>query len=187
MANRVLQQKRFKMKRMRRAYLKSFNVRNSGPNNLEGIGFGSRTKAAQTTFDAHLLAKMRFNPNSNEAIYAKTQGLHTDIWPGGQEVVLARRVRSRANAGSLQKDQRYVHAVMRKETNLELRLYMLGDSCFFAMEMLTKTERIYKMSAEYNSKDRAVESLKHNRIVWENVERVPLDSLPSADPVPASG
>lgn len=190
MANRVLQQKRMKMKRMRRAYLKKFSMKSTGPvanpgylndkGDFVGISFGDRSKLAASTIDQHVLTKYRFNPNSNEAIYARTGGLHTDIWPGGKEIILAKLVQSRGNCGSLQGERRYVYQNLPTDNpNYTLRLYMSGEDCFFMAEIVTKTERIYKISMEYTMKERALDARRHDRISWEQVDRVPLPSEPT--------
>jgi len=190
MANRVLQQKRLKMKRMRRAWAKPFSMRNTGPFkhpmyiNDQGepvdVSFASRAKAGKMFVDEHLLAKYRFNPNSSEAIYARTRGLHSDL-AVDKEVILAKIVQSRGNAGSLQGEKRFVYKIMHKEPNWEVRLYMCGDECFFCEEMLTTTHKVSKISFQYDDRHRAVDAWKHNRIVWDKVERIPL-SPPQADP-----
>ena len=105
---------------MRRAWAKPFSMRNTGPHKHPGFlnekgefideGFKARALVAKSTIDQHLLRKFKFNPNSNEAIYARTQGLHTDL-ASEKEIVLARLAQSRNNAGSLQGEQRYVHSV----------------------------------------------------------------------------
>jgi len=178
MANRTIQQKVQKMKRMRRAHLKSFSMRSAGPTNLEGIGFGARSQVAQTSFDSWFLRRKQFNINSNEVIYARTRGLHTDIWPGGTEVVLAKMQQSRNGAGSLQSERRYVYSIVRKEPNSELRLYISGDDCFFVYEATTRYERVYKVSHEYSKKQRALDANKYGRIAWVLVEREPLQFPP---------
>ena len=89
MAARWMQQKKSKQRRMRRAWAKPFSMRNTGPHKHPGFlnekgefideGFKARALVAKSTIDQHLLRKFKFNPNSNEAIYARTQGLHTDL------------------------------------------------------------------------------------------------------------
>lgn len=195
MANRVLQQKRVKMKRMRRAWAKSFSMKNTGPHKHPGylndkgdfvdIGFSSRAKAGGMFLDEHLLVKYKFKTNSPEAVYARTRGLHTDL-AVDREVILAKQVKSSNNAGSLQGELRYVYAILKKEINYEARLYMCGDSCFIAEEMNTKTHHVSKISMEYSDKHRAKDCFVNHRVVWDNIERVPL-LPPESDADPESG
>lgn len=184
MVNRVIQAKVMKQKRMRRAWAKPYSMRSMGPHPSPGfvnergdftdIGFGSRTKVARSHFDMYLISKYSFHPNSTEAIYARTRGLHADL-AADREIVLVKRTQSRGTSGpSLEKERTYVYQVMKQVPNYEIRLYILGDSSFFIASIVTKTERIYKRSVEYPALHVARDDYAHDRILWDVVDRQPL-------------
>lgn len=175
MGNRVIQQKRQKMKRMRKAWAKTYSMRMSIPAEpgtspffSNPLSIGSRTKAARSHLDEYLLSKFRFRSNSNERIYATYFGLHTDLVNGVAEVVLARRVQSRNNAGSLQGEQRFVRWIAINKEHHKLVLFIGGEINFFVEERLSaRGERSHRLSVEYGTKERAKQAYLDGRIIWE--------------------
>src|SRR5688572_7788137 len=109
MANRVIAAKLQKMKKARWRSVKSFSSKNTGPMKYPGfineqgewvdVSLRSRSKAAANFIDDHLITKYRYRPDSPEAIYARSRGLHTDLTRDG-EVVLARMVQNRTGVGA---------------------------------------------------------------------------------------
>ena len=190
MPARWLQQKIVKQKRMRRAWAKPFSMKNTGPNMHPGfvtgsgknkgftdIGPGARSKAASSMPDYDTLSKFlvsKFKYNDAEAIYARTRGLHSDL-AVDREIILAKLVQSRGNAGSLQGERRYVYQEMYTgHPNYKLRLYISGEKCFFICEIKTNTHFVYKRSYEIEGLQFAVETHRRDRILWESIERIPL-------------
>src|SRR5690348_10183635 len=118
MGARWMQQKKLKQQRMRRAWAKKYSMKNTGPTkfpmavtqikidgeprrSVTDVGIKGRAIAAKSFIEPHLLRRYRYNPNSNEAIYVRTRGLHSDLDPSSKELILAKMNdrRSPANAG----------------------------------------------------------------------------------------
>lgn len=187
MANRVIQQKRVKMQRMKRAHLKKFNLRNLGP--AKSAGYTIRVKQPDGTFktqvvdittkniskraqfwlNMHLINKYRFDPNSNEAIYARNRGLHTDL-TRDDELVLSRRVQSRQRQASLQGTIDYVYSRLVDNDTRHLRLYMGGGDVFFLEQRLVGDCYEYRTSMEYVSKDSAMQAYLKEDITWVKLD-----------------
>jgi hypothetical protein len=190
MANRNMQQKKAKMQRMRRAWARSYSVRSSGTSQHLWVrddngkpvdmGFSKRNELAATNTDFSTMdrALLRtFKSTDTEAIYARTQGLHTDLL-FDNPIVLARMVHSTSNAGSLQKERRYVYKNMHmgQNANPKTRWYISGESSFFVRETRTDTELVYRISYEYSTLFKAQLAYTKKNILWnpDLTQRVPI-------------
>lgn len=196
MVNRNIQIKIQKMRKRRASRPKSFSTANTGPDkhagflteviaddgtvsrSLQPLAIAARSRVASqlpnwSTMDRWIINT--FKPDSPEAIYARTSGLHTDIRVvQGDALVLAKMAQSKTGAGSVQGENTYVKSVLIQRLNHERRIYISGDSVFFCEEIVTKTHRVYRISHEYDSAVHAMEDHKRDRILWEKTERMPL-------------
>ena len=181
MANRTIQQKIVKMKRMRRAHLKRFSTKNTGPIKYPGffndqgdfvdMSMRSRAKAAEVQnldekLSINLRRRFRFKLTDPESIYARSRGLHTDLTKDG-EMILAKMVQSRSGPGSIQGEQRYVHQVMEQDEHHKLVLYMSGDDNFFVQQ----SRDALLISFRYYDRMKAVKAFKDKGILWEEIIR----------------
>lgn len=183
MVNRVIQQKVLKQKRMRRAYLKKFSLKNTGPVKYPGyfddqgdwvdMSLHSRSQAAKvqnldSQLSEHLRKRFRFKKTDPESIYARHRGLHTDLTRDG-EIILARLVQSRGNAGSLQGEERFVRKVYINKPERLTSLYMSGSTNFF-IEVRTNSEGTYFFkSIDYPDRHTAERAYVQNRILWAEI------------------
>lgn len=185
MANRNMQQKTLKMQRMRRAYLKKFSTKGTGPIKYPGFfneqhefvdtSLRSRTKAASNFIDEHLLKKYRFKPNSPEALYVRRAGLHSDMNDG--QILLARQIQSAKGSGSLQGEEKFCFQRIPDKRFVELRLYMGRSTNFFIGYEIKGDKRLMFTSIEYHDRKRALFLQARNEIVWLECEE--LELLPS--------
>lgn len=179
MANRVLQQKRVKMQRMRRAWAKQFSRKNTGPMkapfyiNEQGdetdLSIKARSKAAgiidYESLSDNLRRRFRFKESDPESIYARHSGLHTDLTRDG-ELILARMWANKKGAGTLQGEERFVYQCMIKNDKQERRLYMGREICFFYEERLVSGGKEIRISIEYPSRERAQIAHLQDKILW---------------------
>lgn len=170
MANRVLQQKRFKMQRMRRAWAKPYSMKKNGPDPNSMQLLAQRTKAAQTIIDPWLekLFPDRNPLNKPDLIYSKHASVtQLELRQIPRAVVLAKLRQSVDNAGSLQKEQKFIYQKIEEGPKHFLRLYMCGDDNFYVRMSVGKKSICYVTSIHYSSSSRAEEARKNGMIVWE--------------------
>lgn len=190
MPNRNIQQKILKMKRQRRAWARSYSMRSTGvskhfwakdDNNKDvDMGPGARNQLASSTTDFNTMDRQllrTFKSDDTEVIYARTHGLHTDLF-SENPIVLARMVHSTSYAGSLQKEQRYVYKVMLDDPNQKVRWYMSGRDSFFVRETRTETEMVYRISYLYDNLANAQLAYTRKSIKWNSdlTQKIPLIS-----------
>jgi hypothetical protein len=173
MASRWMQQKKLKQRRMRRAWAKSFSMRNTGPTKdpiVASVAPKARSQAAIFWLKDALLKKFKFNPNSNEAIYVRTRGLHTDLSPDSKELVLAKMMHSKSHAGSLQGEGTiFVTHVCHSRPTSHLVLYMGGAENFFIEVRVTDKGPYVFKSILYPDRHNAMKALV-NGIIWEDFD-----------------
>lgn len=191
MANRNIQQKINKMKRMRRSHLKKYSMKNTGPIRHTGFfneqgdfvdtSLRTRNKAAVNILDEHLLIKYRFNQKSPEAMYARRAGLHTDL------VVLCKYVAPKG-ASSPHIEDFSIYQNMPDDRFSELRLYLGRTECFFIGFKTENGERVVYTSYPYvdigriRGRDLALKAQRDRTILWDTVEKI--HTPPPADPNP---
>lgn len=191
MANRSIQQKIIKMKRMRRAWAKSYSMKNTGPVKnpvivekyhedgedklrVTEVSIGARNKSASRTFSPssfgeRLLVHFQFNEKDPECIYARRAGLHTDL------VILGKLVHSKSSAGSLQGEIRFAQHIFIDTPELELRLFMGGDEVFFVEERRSDGKITQLRSINYVDKKYAIDAYQNGEhtIMWKEIFEFP--------------
>lgn len=194
MASRWMQQKKFKQKRMRKAWAKSYSRKNTGPmkdfititqtkdekgepyRSVTDLSIKGRSKSAANYLSEYLLKRFKFNPNSSEALYVRTAGLHSDLAPGSKELVLARLNQSRRNAGSVQGEEEFVQHVCTDRPTSKRTLFLGRDICFFIEVRTTRKGVVILKSCDYTDRGDALKANRgendpdsSDRILWIDV------------------
>jgi hypothetical protein len=186
MGNRVLQQKVLKIKRMKRAYLKRFSTKNTGPSKFPwylndkgdlidmSVKARSKTAAVQDLerMNEQLRKKFKFKLSDPESIYARHSGLHTDMTRDG-ELILARLVQSRSGVGNIQGEVRYVYQEMHNRPTSNCRLYMANDENFFVELRQTERGKFFLTSIIYSNRQMAVLAYRNGHINWKSSSEIP--------------
>lgn len=197
MANRVMQQKRTKMARMRRAWAKPYSMKGGGlaanPGFIDDggkftpISIRSRAKAGGISEDPWLSSIFKDNnpfkktvdgsvvPNE-DGIFARSAGPNANP----RAVVLAKLIQSTRGAGSLQKEIQFVHQDLLNGRFVKLRIYVGGNEAFFVEQTVRPTKIIYRRSIVYQGREKALEKYGYGRIIWASHCVVP--NPPSSDP-----
>jgi hypothetical protein len=195
-----MQQKKAKQKRIRRAWAKPYSRKNTGPmknfvvvtqtkdekgepyRSITDMSIKGRSKAAKNYIAPFLLSRFRFNPNSSEAIYVRTAGLHSDLSPGSKELVLARLNQSRSGAGTIQGETEYVVHICVDRDTCHRRLCISRDNCFFIEARMTSKGMVILISIDYDDRKAAMmanrgedERTSPHKIVWKEIH-YPSDS-----------